>query len=95
MCFLENAYLICWTRFCTIVRNLTMNNETDERCPSVRYWYSIGESNIDESGLKPLQKGGFSHAAHECNKKCNKKREIQNVFSCFAVVKYTQQAEIF
>ena len=36
------------------------------------YWYSIGESNTDEPGLKPLQKGGSSHAAHECNMKCNK-----------------------
>ena len=67
MCFLENAYLICWTRFCTIVRNLTMNNETDGRCPSVRYWYSIGESNTVESVPKPLQEGGLSHAERECN----------------------------
>ena len=35
------------------------------------YWYSIGESNTEESERKPLQEGGFSHAAHECNKKCN------------------------
>lgn len=34
-------------------------------------WYSIGESNTDQSDLKPLQKGGFSHAARECNKQCN------------------------
>ena len=34
-------------------------------------WYSIGESNTDESSLKPLQKGGFSHAERECNKQCN------------------------
>ena len=31
----------------------------------------LGESNADQSGLKPLQKGGFSHAEHECNIKCN------------------------
>ena len=49
-----------------------MNNETDGRCLSVCNWYSIGESNTDESGLKPLQEGGLSHAAHECNMKCNK-----------------------
>ena len=36
------------------------------------YWYSIGESNTEESGSEPLQEGGFSHAAHECNMKCNK-----------------------
>ena len=36
------------------------------------YWYSIGESNTEESERKPLQEGGFSHAAHECNMKCNK-----------------------
>ena len=35
-------------------------------------WYSIGESNTVESVPKPLQEGGFSHAAHECNMKCNK-----------------------
>jgi hypothetical protein len=26
-----------------------------------------------ESGPEPLQEGGFSHSAHECNIKCNKK----------------------
>lgn len=36
-------------------------------------WYSIGESNTEESDPKPLQEGGFSHAAHECNIKCNNK----------------------
>jgi len=36
------------------------------------YWYSIGESNTVESGPGPLQEGGLSHAAHECNMKCNK-----------------------
>ena len=35
-------------------------------------WYSIGESNTVNSVPKPLQEGGFSHAAHECNIKCNK-----------------------
>jgi len=39
---------------------------------SYEIWYSIGESNTDESIPEPLQKGGSSHAAHECNKQCNK-----------------------
>ena len=34
-------------------------------------WYSIGESNTVEPVPKPLQEGGSSHAAHECNMKCN------------------------
>ena len=38
----------------------------------ILFWYSIGESNTVESGRKPLQEGGLSHAAHECNMKCNK-----------------------
>ena len=35
-------------------------------------WYSIGESNTEQSGPGPLQEGGFSHSACECNIKCNK-----------------------
>ena len=46
------------------------------------YWYSIGESNTVESGPGPLQEGGLSHAAHECNKKCNKQTS-KSVISCF------------